>query len=65
VNVFVAESEGVIVSSATITIVPNVTRGARPYALIENVVTRGAHRRRGLGRAVLAAALAAAWDAGS
>jgi GNAT superfamily N-acetyltransferase len=65
VNVFVAESEGVIVSSAPITIVPNVTRGVRPYALIDNVVTHAAHRRRGLGQAALAAALAAAWDAGS
>jgi len=65
VKVFVAEIENTIVSSCTIAIVPNITRGVRPYALIENVVTHAAHRRKGLGHAVLAAALAAAWAANS
>jgi GNAT superfamily N-acetyltransferase len=62
VKVFVAEMDGAIVSSCTIVIVPNVTRGVRPYALIENVVTHGDYRGRGLGHAVLAAALDAAWE---
>lgn len=63
-TVFVADAGGVLASSCTLVVVPNLTRGARPYALVENVVTHAAHRRAGLGRAVLHAALAAAWEAG-
>jgi GNAT superfamily N-acetyltransferase len=62
-TVIVAEVAGVLASSCTLVIVPNLTRGARPYAVIENVVTHPAHRRTGLGRAVLVAALDAAWQA--
>jgi GNAT superfamily N-acetyltransferase len=62
-HVLVAEEAGRLVSSCTLVVVPNLTRGGRPYALIENVVTHAAHRRRGLGQRVLQAALAAAWAA--
>ncbi len=57
----VAVEDGLIVASCTLVVVPNLTRGARPYGLIENVVTHVAFRRRGLGRRVLHHALAMAW----
>jgi GNAT superfamily N-acetyltransferase len=62
-KVIVADAAGLLVSSCTLVIVPNLTRGVRPYGLIENVVTHADHRRTGLGRAVLSAALDAAWQA--
>jgi GNAT superfamily N-acetyltransferase len=51
-----------LVAACTICVVPNLTRGCQPYALIENVVTAVTHRRRGCGKAVLEAALAFAWS---
>ena len=58
----VAEVAGQIVSTCTLAIIPNLTRGARPYGLIENVVTHPDFRRKGLGTSVLKAALEMAWD---
>lgn len=54
---------GELAASCTLVVVPNLTRAGTPYALIENVVTHSAHRRQGHGRAVLDAAVAAAWEA--
>lgn len=56
--------DGQLVSSCTITVIPNLTRGGRPYGLIENVVTHADHRGRGYARAVLQDALAFAWAQG-
>jgi GNAT superfamily N-acetyltransferase len=54
----------VLVSSCAITIIPNLTRGCRPYGLIENVVTHAAHRKQGYGTALLHEALSYAWSVG-
>ena len=54
-------SEGALVSSCTLAVIPNLTRACRPYGLIENVVTHVAHRGQGWGKAVLAHALGEAW----
>ena len=53
-----------LVACCTIMVIPNLTRGCRPYAIIENVVTHADHRNRGWGKAVLARALAYAWAEG-
>ncbi|MEG2045926.1 MAG: GNAT family N-acetyltransferase [Comamonas sp.] len=53
-----------LVATCTLTVVPNLTRGCKPYGLIENVVTHGAHRGAGHGKAVLDAALQHAWSQG-
>jgi GNAT superfamily N-acetyltransferase len=52
---------GTLVSSCTLTVIPNLTRACRPYGVIENVVTDAAHRGHGWGMAVLAHALGEAW----
>lgn len=53
-----------IVSSCTLTLIPNLTRGMRPYGLIENVVTLPAHRKTGCASAAIHTALEEAWCAG-
>lgn len=53
--------EGKLVSACTVTVIPNLTRSCRPYAVIENVVTQRELRGRGHGKAVLQAALDFAW----
>lgn len=60
-TVFVACAGAVLGSTCVLAVVPNLTRNARPFGVIENVVTRPELRRLGLGRAVLVAALAEAW----
>ena len=50
-----------LVSSCTISIILNLTRGCRSYGVIENVVTHKDFRRKGHGRAILRHALEYAW----
>jgi GNAT superfamily N-acetyltransferase len=63
-NYFAIELDGILVSSCVLTIIQNLTRGGRPYGLIENVVTRAGYRKRGLGTMLLQQALAHAWEHG-
>lgn len=53
-HVIVAEEDGRLVSSCVCVIIPNLTHNQQPYALIENVVTDKAYRKRGLASACLA-----------
>ena len=52
-HVLVCERDGEIVSSCVCAVIPNLTRNARPYALVENVVTRTDCRRQGFATACL------------
>jgi len=51
-----------LVSSCTVAVIPNLTRACQSYAIVENVITLAAFRRRGFGKAVLQAALDFAWS---
>lgn len=53
-HIIVNESDGRIVSSCVCVIIPNLTRGIRPYAFVENVVTNKDYRGRGYATECLA-----------
>lgn len=63
-HVIVNEMGGEIASSCICVIIPNLTRGVRPYALVENVVTRADLRGSGYASACLARARELALEAG-
>ena len=63
-TIFVVEAAGELVATCKLAIIPNLTRGVRPFGVIENVVTHADCRRTGLARKILQAALDAAWEAG-
>jgi GNAT superfamily N-acetyltransferase len=51
-----------LVCACHATVILNLTRGARPYAVIENVVTDGTNRRRGWGANVMHALIDRCWE---
>ena len=51
-----------LIASSVLNILPNMTRGCRPYGLIENVITHPDFRRRGIGRAILREVVKLAWE---
>lgn len=62
-SIFVGSVGDHLVVTCTLVMVRNLTRGGRPYGLIENVVTDSEHRRRGHGTTILRNALEHAWRA--
>lgn len=62
IRYFVFKRDGLIISGCHLVIVPNLTRGAKPYAFIENVVTRKEYRNQGIGGKLVKHALEFAWS---
>ena len=50
---FVIEKDEKLVASCNLSLIPNLTRGARSIGLIENVVTHPDYRRQGLGKKIV------------
>ncbi|MFD6635027.1 GNAT family N-acetyltransferase [Micromonospora chalcea] len=61
---FVLELDGAVVATTYLNVIPNLSRSASPYAVVENVVVDESRRGTGLGRQIMAGTLRAAWDAG-
>jgi GNAT superfamily N-acetyltransferase len=64
-TVWGADVWGKVTAMATLHVLPNMTFDARPYAIVENVVTLRGHRGHGLGAGVMSAVIEAAWSAGA
>ena len=60
----VVDEGGELVASCTLAVVKNLTRGLRPYGVIENVITRRDARRRGYGTMALRKAVEIAKENG-
>jgi len=56
-TITLAEINAEVVGSCYINIIPNLTREARPYGVLENIVTHPEYRRQGIGRALVSDAL--------
>ncbi|MBN3938406.1 MAG: GNAT family N-acetyltransferase [Nostoc sp.] len=52
----------VLIASCLLVIVPNLTRGDRPYGLIENVITHPDYRRQDVGKCLIHHTLQSAWS---
>ena len=63
-RIAVAEAAGTVVGAVMLAVMPNLSHHARPWAQLENLVVAESHRRRGVGRALMAWCEATARDAG-
>ena len=64
-HLFVFEGEqGGLQATCYLNLIPNITRGASPYGIIENVVAEKSLRSRGIGKAIVRYALEFAWTSG-
>ncbi|MEM7018482.1 MAG: GNAT family N-acetyltransferase [Pseudomonadota bacterium] len=61
---FVLIKTDLVVATTYLNIIPNITRSASPYAVIENVVTDEALRGTGVGKQLMQYTLQFAWDEG-
>lgn len=50
---YIVEIDKKLVASSVLTIIPNFTRGGRPYGVIENVITHCDYRKQGIGTALM------------
>jgi ribosomal protein S18 acetylase RimI-like enzyme len=56
-TILVAQAAEIVVGTVDCAVLPNLTRGARPFMLVENVVVSAEYRRAGVGSALLEAAM--------
>ncbi|RLV51134.1 GNAT family N-acetyltransferase [Nocardioides mangrovicus] len=63
-HLLVLDEDGELVATTYLNLIPNLSRSAAPYAVIENVVVEQTRRGTGLGKRMMAATLRRAWEAG-
>jgi GNAT superfamily N-acetyltransferase len=60
--IVVAEIEGKLASTCALGINKSIANGAKPFGIIEHVITANKFRRKGLSRQVLTFAISLAWE---
>lgn len=63
-TILVAQAAVTVVGTVDCAVLPNLTRGARPFMLVENVVVAVEYRRAGVGSALMEAVVRLARQAG-
>ena len=63
-ELLVAEEDGMVVGTMVLLIVPNLSHGGLPWALIENMVVDQRYRRQGIGRVMMEYAIDRAKETG-
>jgi GNAT superfamily N-acetyltransferase len=63
-GLFVGHVGDTLVATCALAVIPNLTRGGRPYGLVENVVTHQDFRGLGYGHRILSHAVEHAWQQG-
>ncbi len=61
-DIIVADVAGTLASTCALSLNLSIANGARPFGMIEHVITAKSHRRQGLSREVLAYAIELAWQ---
>jgi GNAT superfamily N-acetyltransferase len=62
IELIVCDSAGVLTTTCMLALIPQLANSARPFGVIEHVVTLAEHRRQGHARRVLEFALDLAWS---
>lgn len=62
--ILLASTDDVTAGTLDVTVVPNLSRGVRPWAIVENLVVLEPFRRRGIARELMRAAVRFAEDRG-
>jgi len=60
--IILAEIDGALASTCSLSINYSIANGARPFSIIEHVITLDKYRRQGLSRKVLEFAISLAWE---
>lgn len=63
-ELLVAEEDGVVVGTMVLLVVPNLSHGVLPWAIVENMVVDGRYRRKGIGRLLIEYAITNVRQAG-
>jgi GNAT superfamily N-acetyltransferase len=63
-ELLIADEDGVVIGTLVLLVVPNLSHGALPWAIIENMVVDSRYRRRGIGRLLMEYAINQARQSG-